>query len=536
MTISRYEARHIESAATDKSDDQWSAPEGAWTTGDLEHTLSGLEDGTQYDVQVRALSAAGTGLWSESVSAKTLASDDAALIGLRLPGVRLTPAFASGTTAYTATVGYTLDLVTIEATRSDDDATVEYLDVDGVALTDADVDTAPGFQADLAVVGENVIQVRVTADDGNTTQTYRVTVTRVEQDLSLTPTRTDESAPFLSTATYSVRFEGDWTTSVTPDGVPGGAHFSRLIGGVHNAGVRFLESTAAASPAVEAMAEDGDWMDLRDEIANAGPDAVGVLRGGTDFIRPEAQVTLTAEVPSSHPRVTLTSMIAPSHDWFVGVSGLPLLTTDGLWLRTHARNLYPWDAGTENGTDFALTPDEDTLPQGLIRSIRGTGQFTTEPIASLTFTLQSVATNRSLDENTTAVVALGPPIAPAASSGTVSYSLGGDAAASFDLDDSTGQLRTKADATFDYETIPGHTLTVTVTATDTDGSIVTTVRVNIGMRTKRPRSAGRRPWITWRTPPPRSPTTTPTTRRCSRSTGRWRETRRASSRSAIRVR
>ena len=246
--ISSYDARHIETAATDKSDDQWSAPEVAWTTGDLEHTLSGLEDGTQYDVQVRALSAAGTGLWSESVSGKTLASDDAALIGLRLPGVRLAPVFASDTTAYTATVGYTLDRVTIEATRSDDDATVEYLDVDGVALTDADADTANGFQVDLEVVGDNVIQVRVTADDGTTTQTYSVTVTRVEQDLSLTPTRIDESAPFLSTATYSVRFAGDWTTSVTPDGVPGGAHFSRLIGGVHNAGVRFLESTAAASP------------------------------------------------------------------------------------------------------------------------------------------------------------------------------------------------------------------------------------------------------------------------------------------------
>ena len=42
-------------------------------------------------------------------------------------------------------------------------------------------------------------------------------------------------------------------------------------------------------------------------------------------------------------------------------------------------DLYPWDAGTEQGNDFSLTPDLDTVPQGVITSIRGTGRFTTEP-------------------------------------------------------------------------------------------------------------------------------------------------------------
>ena len=34
-------------------------------------------------------------------------------------------------------------------------------------------------------------------------------------------------------------------------------------------------------------------------------------------------------VTTDHPRVTLVTMIAPSPDWFVGVSGLSLLDASG---------------------------------------------------------------------------------------------------------------------------------------------------------------------------------------------------------------
>ena len=121
-----------------------------------------------------------------------------------------------------------------------------------------------------------------------------------------------------------------------------------------------------------------------------------MLFGDTDNIGPTTAETLTAELASTHPRVTLTTMIAPSHDWFVGVSGLPLLNSDGLWLRAHELQLYPWDAGTENGADFALEPSNETIPRGVITSIRGTGPFSTGPIAGLSFTLESVETERSL--------------------------------------------------------------------------------------------------------------------------------------------
>ena len=342
--------------------------------------------------------------------------------------------------------------------------------------TDAD-EFANGFQVDLPVVGENVVGVWVTAQDGST-RTYEVTVTRTPEDLSLSPPGSDPAAPFPSTATYSIGFQGRWTTDVTPDRRPGGAHFSRLVGGVHNAGVTLLRSGHLAGAGVESMAETGDWTVLRDEVNNAGEGAIGVLVGTTDRIGPTATRTLSnVAVTTSHPRVTLTTMIAPSHDWFVAVSGLPLLDGDGLWRRSHMVDLYPWDAGTEEGIDFALTPDVDTVPRGVITSIRGTGRFTTDPIATLTFTLGSANTGRGLAENTRIVTDLGPPVAAVATGGTPTYTLGGPDADLFDLDGSTGRLRSKTGVVYDHET--AETRTVTVTATDTDGSIPTTVEIAI---------------------------------------------------------
>ena len=65
--ITAYDVRHIASDATDKADDQWTVIDNAWTSGDLEGTISGLTDGTQYDVQVRAVSGTVDGDWSDTV-------------------------------------------------------------------------------------------------------------------------------------------------------------------------------------------------------------------------------------------------------------------------------------------------------------------------------------------------------------------------------------------------------------------------------------------------------------------------------------
>ena len=400
------------------------------------------------------------------------ASTDATLSDLELSEGRLEPSFASGTTSYTAAVGYTVTRITVVPTTTDANATVAYLDGSDMPLPDANTVTD---QQDVdLVVSETVVKVKVTAEDTSTLLTYTVTITRTAEDTSLSPPASDPVAANPSTAVYGVTFQGTWTRSVTPDGVPGGAHFSRLIGGVHSDAVTFLESGGTASAGVESMAEVGGWTGLQGEVQNAGSGALSVLAGDTDSISPTTSKTLTATLTTEHPRITLVTMVAPSPDWFVGVSGLPLLDDQGRWLRAHEVHLYPWDAGTEDGSEFSLN-NLATSPQGVITSIRGTGKFSTEPIATLSFTLESVSTIRSVDENTEAGVNIGEPVVATDSSGAVTYSLGGTDAASFEIVSATGQLQTKA--ALDYETKSSYE--VTVTETDSEGSAIIVVTIDV---------------------------------------------------------
>ena len=123
--------------------------------------------------------------------------------------------------------------------------------------------------------------------------------------------------------------------------------------------------------------------------------------GGT----PTATVDFT--VTTAHLLVTLLSMIAPSPDWFVGVSGLSLRNaTDDGWQPSLTVELFPYDAGTEEGTAFSLS-NAATSPTGAITSIKGMGKFSDEPIASLTFTLQAVAPELILAAPPAAIVEAG---------------------------------------------------------------------------------------------------------------------------------
>ena len=107
-------------------------------------------------------------------------SMDATLSGLAVndgsKNLALTPAFVSGTISYTASVGSTVAEVTVTPMTTDTTATIAYLDSSDNALTDADTST-DGQQVELAV-GDNVIKVKVTAEDTAITRTYTVTVNR----------------------------------------------------------------------------------------------------------------------------------------------------------------------------------------------------------------------------------------------------------------------------------------------------------------------------------------------------------------------
>ena len=69
--ITAYDVRHIETSADETMDANWTVEVSAWTSGVLSYTITGLANGTEYDVQVRAVSSVGEGAWSATASTRT---------------------------------------------------------------------------------------------------------------------------------------------------------------------------------------------------------------------------------------------------------------------------------------------------------------------------------------------------------------------------------------------------------------------------------------------------------------------------------
>ena len=284
------------------------------------------------------------------------------------------------------------------------------------------------------------------------------------------------------TATYTVTFTGNWNTQSTPGGVAGGAHFTTLIGAVHNSGVTFWAAGQMASPGVESVAEIGGTGTLRTEISNAASGTVKstVSQSGTGAT---GSRTFTVEFSRTHPLLTLLSMIGPSPDWFVGVNGLSML--DGSdWRSSHTVDLFAYDAGTEDGENFSLN-NAATDPQGVITSLRNTGKFSAVRMARLTFTLNTPPPQNNAPEfsGATATRSFTETVGDATvqSAGNIgmavtatdddsdmlTYSLEGMDRNRFTIDSESGQIRTKVGQSYDYETRLSYS--VTVKADDENG-------------------------------------------------------------------
>lgn len=60
-------------------------------------------------------------------------------------------------------------------------------------------------------------------------------------------------------------------------------------------------------------------------------------------------------VDSENHLVSFVSPMRPSPDWFVGVSALELCQETCDWVETKVLYLYPWDAGTADGTSYEVS-------------------------------------------------------------------------------------------------------------------------------------------------------------------------------------
>jgi hypothetical protein len=190
-------------------------------------------------------------------------------------------------------------------------------------------------------------------------------------------------------ASYTLTFEADWSAMSHPDQFPSNPHFSPLIGTSHNGDGVLWRNGELASAGIEAMAELGSTSTLRQEITALMDAGVAeTLISGSGIGTSPGMAEVSFDVSQAYPLVSITSMLAPSPDWFIGVDALNL-RENGEWLEDQIVTLWVFDSGTDSGANYQSS-NADTQPAEPIFLIEEGPVANGVPVGQFRFQLQSV--------------------------------------------------------------------------------------------------------------------------------------------------
>ncbi|MBX2869659.1 MAG: spondin domain-containing protein [Acidiferrobacterales bacterium] len=167
-------------------------------------------------------------------------------------------------------------------------------------------------------------------------------------------------------ATYKVEIAIDWSKATAPFEHPGDPHMSSMIGLTHGERFSLFADGDTASSGLELLAENGRFGILRaqfEELERRDRIGAVVEAGGIKSL--PGQVSTTFKTTKNHPLLSVVTMLAPSPDWFTGISAVNLLD-GGKWIDTLSLPLWVWDAGTDSGSTFK-SKNIDTQPRESIR-------------------------------------------------------------------------------------------------------------------------------------------------------------------------
>ena len=341
-------------------------------------------------------------------------------------------------------------------------------DITGGALTFA---AAPDYENPADANTDNTYMVTVKADAGGETDMATVTVMVTDANELGTLTSPDISAEYMENGTDAL---GTFTTDgpVTPTWTLEGADAEAF-------GITGGALTFAAAPDYENPADaDGDNTYMITVKAEAGGEM--------------AMADVTVMVTNANELGTLTSPTISAEYMENGTDALGTFTTDGPVTPTWTLEGADAEAfGITGGAlTFAAAPDYENPADAdgdntymiTVKAEAGGEMAMADVTVMVTDAndapmFADATADRDIAENTAAGMNIGGPVTAMDEDGdTLTYTLSGMDAASFDIDGATGQLMTKA--ALDYETKSSYT--VTVTATDPDGATDTiTVTINV---------------------------------------------------------
>ena len=467
------------------------ARSGGWNTlvgrtgADTSQIITALVAGTRYDVQVRAKSAEGTSEWSRSGT------------GTPNPDVANRPPAFSGSTrtfSIAENTGPGVDLgAPVAATDRDGDVltyTLEGTDADSFDIlstgTGGQIQTSAALnheeKASYSVTvrvadgrgGTDAVNVRITVTDvnGEAPDPPEVpTVTPVSStSLSVSWDEPGNAGPPITDYDYRYREPGQtWTevtgttireTTVTIEGLRASTFYDVEVratndegtSGWSNAGTGQTNAPGANNPPVFS---DGASTTRRVSAGAQAGMSIGLPVMATDA---DSGDTLT---------YTLEGRDAAFFD--IGETNGQLLTKSGVTLI--AATTYTVTVAADDGTDIAR----------ITVSINATAAPPNNPPVFS----DGASTTRSVSASASAGTSIGLPVAAtdADSGDTLTYSLEGTDAASFDINTTNGQLLTRSGVTL----TTGEIYTVTVVASD--GKTRASITVTIEVTTALPNSA-----------------------------------------------
>ena len=407
-----------------------------------------------------------------------------------------------------------LDIGTYTETDEDGDTIswdVEGPDAAAFKISDAGVlslKSAPDYEAKGSAAGDNDYKVTVVASDPDglrDTANVTVTIGNVNEDgtIRLSTLQPQAGVPLTATVTDPDGIKGEvtWTlsggaaddvtigsTATTVSFTPSGAGSLTVNAAYEDEEAENQTATYMVPTAYEAVAmqstnaapkfaddqdpdTEGDQADAAREVAegvDAGTNVGNAVTAGDDDTHHADTLTYSLSGPDADSFTIIRGNDVPNS----GDVGGQIQVGDDTKLdfesdkKTYMVTVTATDgSGASDSIDVTITVNDVPEPPMLVD--------TTDP------EFASATTTRSVAENTAAGEDIGDPVEATDLDGdTLTYALGGDDAASFDIDEETGQLMTKAE--LDFETAYSHTVTVTAsdgTEEGTDATITVTVMV-----------------------------------------------------------
>ncbi|KAL4233844.1 Spondin-1 [Mactra antiquata] len=260
-------------------------------------------------------------------------------------------------------------------------------DCDSV-ITHHYLDKKNKIKVDWEAPTSGCVEFRATVISENATQWYRdagkLTVKLCDEDPSIVQHQGDVPAQRDSPeccacgeARYRMVFEGLWSQQTHPRNFPTGKdafllHWSNIVGATHTEDYIIWEYGGYAERGVREVCEYGYSSKLEKDMKINSDKIYTVIKTSPMWRNVLDKREAIFKVNQKAHLVSLLTMVGPSPDWCVGIPSLSVCNANCTWADELVVDLYPWDAGTDNGKTYINTRKIPTDPPERIHRITHT--------------------------------------------------------------------------------------------------------------------------------------------------------------------